>query len=65
MIQLILESLHHFYENIFSETLLEKGSFLEILKQGSTIHFPKFHLPTYFTLAINYYLTSITSNIDF
>ena len=64
MKQLVLGILHHFYENIFSETMHgEHGAFLEILKQIFRLHFPDFSLLTYFPLIIRYELTSITSTL--
>ena len=65
MIQLVLESLHHFCKNIFSGTLSRKQRFPGNSKQVFRIHFPEFSLPTYLPLTINYSLTPITSNIDF
>ena len=39
MIQLVLGSLHHFYENI-QEHFQEHRDFMEILKQVFRVHFP-------------------------
>ena len=54
MMQLVLRSLHHIYESIFSGTFSETRSFLEVFKQVISIHFPEFFLCTYCPLSVNY-----------
>ena len=63
--QLVLRSLHHIYESIFSGTFSGTRSFLEVFKQVISIHFPEFFC-VYLLSIISQLLISIYSlNIDF